>query len=503
MRPAFRTLALAAMLDLVSQNAVAQIAEAQAPVAGAESDVARFEELSDAFRSVYERVAPAVVLIRTSGDMELRLPRFHPRLEPRPEQGPDRSPRFSPRFGPDQGEGFSGVGSGVIVSQDGYILSNHHVIRNADSIEITLHDQRRLTAQVVGVDSLIDIALLKVDAEGLPTALLGSSQDLQIGQWVLAIGFPLDMGSTLTHGIISALGRQAEVIRGDGNIESFIQTNAVINPGNSGGPLLDLRGRIVGINTAISTKTGYFMGYGLAVPIDLAREAMDDLLEHGRVVRGYLGISMVKVDANMVREQQLNLEPPRGVFLDSIYADTPASRGGLARGDVVLSVEGHPVNEPNEVQTLIYGRDPGDSVGLTIVRSGNEQDVSIVLGEREQDQMLARGHRRIEQLGLTVAPLTAERAQELGFTSQIAQELSLRDTRTAVVVTEIDPQSPAADRGLQVHDILTQIDKSAVHSVDEFVDSLSRLEPGESALFWFWRADLGVDVRSLPIQRTE
>ena len=196
-----------------------------------------------------------------------------------------------------EGGQFSGLGSGVIVSADGYILSNHHVIRNADSIEVTLHDRRRLTARVVGVDSLIDIALLKVEAQNLPTADLGRSADLQIGEWVLAIGFPLGMGTTLTHGIVSALGRQADVIDGAGVIESFIQTNAVINPGNSGGPLLDLRGQVIGVNTAISTKTGYFMGYGLAVPIDLAHEAMNDFLEHGRVVRGYLGIAMGDVDA--------------------------------------------------------------------------------------------------------------------------------------------------------------------------------------------------------------
>ncbi|SVC24910.1 uncharacterized protein METZ01_LOCUS277764, partial [marine metagenome] len=281
--------------------------------------VARLEELSRAFRSVYERIAPAVVLIRTSGEMERRLPRFHPRIDPE-----------------NDGQ-FKGLGSGVIVSEDGYILSNHHVIRNADSIEVTLHDRRRLPARIVGVDSLIDIALLKVEAHGLPTAPLGRSEELQIGQWVLAIGFPLDMGSTLTHGIVSALGRQADVIHEDGNIESFIQTNAVINPGNSGGPLLDLRGRIVGINTAISTKTGFFIGYGLAVPIDLAHEAMDDFLEYGRVVRGYLGITMLEVNARLVRQESLGLEPPRGVFIDSIYSDTPAARSDLTRGDVVLS----------------------------------------------------------------------------------------------------------------------------------------------------------------------
>ena len=223
------------------------------PAGGQATGLERFEDLSRGFRSVYDRVAPAVVLIQTSGATR-QLPRFHPRIDP------------------GDGGGLSGLGSGVIVSEAGYILSNHHVIKGADSIQVTLHDRRRFPARVVGGDSLIDIALLQIDAPDLPVASLGRSEDLLIGDWVLAIGYPLGMGTTLTHGIVSALGRRARVIEAEYGIESFIQTNAVINPGNSGGPLLDLQGRVVGVNTAISTRTGFFMGYGLAVPIDLARK---------------------------------------------------------------------------------------------------------------------------------------------------------------------------------------------------------------------------------------
>ena len=456
-------------------------AQAQAQAQDESNGVARFEDLSRAFRAVYESVAPAVVLVRTSGSMEQRLPRFHPPLDPQ-----------------DGGE-YSGIGSGVIVSPDGYILSNHHVIQNAESIEVILHDRRRLVAHIVGVDSLIDIALLKVDADDLPTAQLGISADLQIGDWVLAIGFPLDMGSTLTHGIISALGRQAEVIRDVYRIESFIQTNAVINPGNSGGPLLDLRGRVIGINTAISTKTGYFMGYGLAVPIDLAHEAMDDFLQFGRVVRGYLGIKMVEVDAQLVSREGLDLGVPRGVFVDSISENTPAARSTLARGDVLLAIDGQTVNESNQVQMLIYGRDPGESVVLRVLRNGEELDVVVVLGEREDDRVLARGRRRVEQLGLTVASLDAQRATELGFGVDVARELGLANNQHAVVVVDIDPRGPAALRGIHVDDIITEIDRSTVESPEEFVRFVSRLEVGESALFWFWRHEVGIDVRALPI----
>lgn len=458
-----------------------------------DSDLAEFDRLSRAFRSVYERVAPAVVLIRTSGHHTLRLPRFHPPIEPR------QDPRREPRFGAPDDEQFSGLGSGVIVSSDGYILSNYHVIQDADSIQVTLQDRRRLAAVVVGIDSLIDIALLKVDAQNLPTVPLGRSADLQVGEWVLAIGFPLGMGTTLTHGIVSALGRQAAVIRGAYSIESFIQTNAVINPGNSGGPLLDLRGRIVGINTAISTKTGYFMGYGLAVPIDLARESMDDFLKYGRVVRGYLGIHMSEVDARLARLEGLRLDPLRGVFIDDIGSATPAARSELARGDVVLSIDGIAVNEPNQVQTLINGRDPGDQVTLLVQRGDQQRSVTVVLGEREDDRVLARGHERVERLGLTVEPLVAQRAQDLGFDTDTAKQLG-RPQAAGVVVVDIDPRSAAADRGLRIDDIIMEIDRSDITSAEDFVRTVARLESGQSALFWFWRRDAGMDVRALPIR---
>lgn len=448
---------------------------------GAQTGVERFEDLSRAIRGVYERVAPAVVLIQTSGDISDRLPRFHPRLDPE-----------------DGGE-FSGLGSGVIVSAEGYILSNHHVVRGADSIQVTLHDRRRYPARVVGVDSLIDIALLEIDAEDLPVATLGQSDGLLIGDWVLAIGYPLGMGTTLTHGIISALGRQAEVIQARYKIESFIQTNAVINPGNSGGPLLDLHGRVIGVNTAISTKTGYFMGYGLAVPIDLAREAMDDFLTYGRVVRGYLGITMLEVDAQLASRYGIQLHPPRGVYVDRIEVGAPADHSDLAIGDVVLAVDGRPVNEANEVQTLIYGRDPGEAVMLAVYRDGAERTVRVILGEREQDQLLALGQRRVQALGLTVATIDAEQAERLGFTQEVARQLEYGDDDEALVVIAVDPEGPAAAKGIRVDDIITEVDRTGVSSLEGFARSVSRLEAGKSALFWLWRREGGIDVRALRI----
>ena len=471
------TIAFIAALLVGTRPAGAQVpAESTQPLA----------DLSRAFRQAYEQVRPAVVLISatTRTWRKRTLPPFHPEIP----------------------EDFRGMGSGTIVSDDGYILSNYHVVAEADSIQVTLADRRTYRAKVIGFDSLIDIALLKVEAQGLPTVQLADSDLLQIGDWVLAIGHPLGMGSTLTHGIVSALGRQAGIFNPRSDeanryaIESFIQTNAVINPGNSGGPLLDLRGRVVGINTAISTHTGYYIGYGLAVPINLAREVVDDLLVHGRIVRGYLGVNMEsEMTPELIREHSLDMEQPRGVYLRDVQSNSPAERGGLRGGDVVLSLDGIEVNHFNHLQTLIYGRDPGETVSLQIMRQNQIHHVAVVLGEREDDQLLSEGHQRLAQLGLSVEPLPAELATELGFVGELAAELGFAQGEEPVVVVEVDPAGLAADKGIQVRDVITEVDQERVTSLEQFVLFVSKLEEGQSAFFWFWRPDTGINVRALRI----
>ena len=438
------------------------------------------EALGQAFNAAYNQVSPAVVLVTTIPHWRLskQLPRFHPPLDE---------------------EEWRGIGSGTIVSSDGYILSNYHVIKTADSITVTLSDRRVFDAEVVGFDSLIDIALLKIQTVGLPAVRLGDSDRLKIGDLVLAIGYPLGLGTTLTDGIVSALGRQAEVIDAAYRIESFIQTNAVINPGNSGGPLLNLRGEVVGINTAISTRTGYFIGYGLAVPINLAREAMNDILVHGRVVRGYLGVEMLEVTQDLVRERGLDMGRPTGVYIDNTLPGSPAERGGLQAGDILLRVAGRPVDLPNQVQTIIYGLDPGDTLTLGILRAGVQEPLQVMLGEREVDRLLARGRQRLSQLGLTVQVLTEEGAGEVGFTEEIATELGFAENDQTVVVTGVDPDGVAASKGIKVHDVITEIDQEHITSLEQLAHFVSRLEQGQAALFWFWRQDQGIDVRALRI----
>ena len=439
------------------------------------------EALGRAFNAAYEQVSPAVVLVTTTRPgrlSRLKLPRFHPAL-------PD--------------EDYKGIGSGTIISTNGYILSNYHVIEDADSIRVTLSDRRVFDAEVVGSDSLIDIALLKIQSADLPVVRLGDSDRLKIGDLVLAIGHPLGLGTTLTDGIISALDRQAAVIQGAYSIESFIQTNAVINPGNSGGPLLNLSGEVVGINTAISTRTGFYIGYGLAVPINLAREAIDDILTHGRVVRSYLGVEMLEVSQQLIEEKALNLKRPGGVYIDATLTGSPAELGGLRRGDVILAIDDHPVERPNQIQSLIYNKDPGDIIFLKLLRSDGQLNLEVTLGEREEDQLLARGQERISQLGITVQALTKDIAQEIGFTDEIAADLGFAKEEEAIVVLDVEPGGPAAAKGIKTRDVITEVDQQRITSVQQFTHFISGLEQGKSALFWFWRQDQGLGIRALRI----
>ncbi|MFA6108375.1 MAG: trypsin-like peptidase domain-containing protein [Candidatus Latescibacterota bacterium] len=439
------------------------------------------EVLGQAFRSAYLQAAPAVVLITTrhdgGGRRRAGLPPFHPEV-------------------PDEDQ-FDGMGSGTIVDPDGYILSNHHVVKGADSILVTLTDHRVFRAEVVGFDSLIDIALLRIQARGLPFLRLGDSDSLQIGDWVLAIGHPLGQGSTLTHGIVSAVGRQAQVLEDRYAIESFIQTDAVINPGNSGGPLLDAAGVVVGINTAITTRTGYYIGYGLAVPSNLALEAMQDILSHGRVVRGYLGVEMEEISQELNQRLGLGLERPLGVYLQQVLPGSPVARSGIRAGDVLVALAGRPVDRPNQVQAMIYNRDPGETVTLTVRRDGAEQTFSVVLGEREDDLLISRGRQRLERLGLSVASLSAEAAARLGFTRELAAGLGFPPGELPVVVAAVEPGGPAASRGLATDDLITEVDQQRIATPEQLTRALSVAAADQGALFWLWRPGQGVDLRVL------
>ena len=305
----------------------------------ADQAIAQLKTFNQAYTAIAERVTRSVVTIttkRTKDPVERgrRIPRFHQFQLPQPEEREN-----------------SGLGSGIIMSQSGYVLTNNHVIENADEITVVMNDNREYVAELVGRDELTDVAVVKIDANDLNPISIGNSDGVQIGEWVLAVGAPLDLRSTVTSGIVSAIGRSLDIIRNELSVEDFIQVDAAINPGNSGGALVNLDGELIGVNTAIATRNRGFVGYGFAIPIDLAKKVMDDIIAHGEVRRAYLGVGLRMVTA--AEADAFGLDRPKGVLIDLVMEGTPADRANFKRGDIVLEVNGETVNRPNHLQSII------------------------------------------------------------------------------------------------------------------------------------------------------
>ncbi len=414
---------------------------------------------SDAFVYIAERVVPTVVTIESSRLISTsELQKFHDRDELRD---------FFRFRVPDELRQ-QGSGSGIIVSPDGFILTNVHVVDKADRVRVVLQDNREYDASIVGLDPLTEVAVVKIAASDLPVAPLGNSDSVRVGEWVLAIGNPLELRSTVTAGIISAKEREIDIIDDTYSVESFLQTDAAINPGNSGGALVNLNGQVVGVNTAIATETGYSAGFGFAIPINLAKKIMFDLIDKGRVDRGYLGIAMQNIDEK--RARALSMDKPRGVFIDRVLRGSPAAEAGVRSKDVVLQVDTHQVTKSNQVQALIAKKSPGESVVLRIWRSGREMDLDVVLGRRQETIVTHRKptrERGPSGLGLTVESLTRERASEMKYTGPLG-----------VIVTGVVRLGPADDSGIMEDDIIVEIDDTRIESAHQFQESIQRLEPG-------------------------
>ena len=379
---------------------------------------------------------------------------------------PDRGPRereFQQR----------GLGSGVIVSADGYILTNNHVIDQVDTITVQLINEQVLPARVVGSDPRTDVAVLKVDAENLPYMRFGDSDELQVGEMVLAIGSPLGaaLAHTVTQGIVSAKGRSDLNILGGEGFENFIQTDAAINRGNSGGPLVNMRGELVGINTAIASQSGGFQGIGFAVPSNMARNVMESIIETGRVVRGFVGIQFQPVDESLARA--LDLPQARGIIVTEVVDDSPASEAGIQSEDVILKFNGRNIQSPSDFRRRIAEKMPGTEITLTINRDGEEQDVTVVLGEFPSDEIAAADQETIRDfVGFSVTDLTDE----------LAQRLRIRSNIQGVVVEEVDSNSPAARNGLRQGDVIVSLNRRPVTSVNEFHQGISTIDPGDVVL---------------------
>jgi len=351
-----------------------------------------------------------------------------------------------------------GLGSGVIISPDGYILTNNHVVDKATEIKVLLSDKRQLSGKVIGTDPKTDIAVIKIDASGLPTIALGDSSKLEVGDYAFAIGNPFGVGETATMGIISATGRNGLSIE---DYEDFIQTDAAINPGNSGGALLNSRGELIGINTAILSGGGGNQGVGFAIPINMAKYVMDEILKHGKVVRGYIGVGIQEVTPDLAKA--FHATPEKGALVGNVDPNSPGAKAGLQRGDVILELNGQPIEGPNDLRLKVGTMAPGTTVHLKVNRNGESRDVSLTLGEAPAGKGAAGA-----TPGGSAESSVMREVQVDELTNEIRQQLGLKPGTEGVVVTDVPDGSPASDAGLQRGDVIEQINRQPVKSVSDY-----------------------------------
>ena len=354
-----------------------------------------------------------------------------------------------------QGQPSEGFGSGFIISQDGYIVTNHHVIDGADEIEVSLQNRKSYAAALVGSDARTDIAVLKVDASDLPVAELGNIDSLKVGQWVLAIGSPFGFDYTATQGIVSALSRSLP--SNDSNYVPFIQTDVAVNPGNSGGPLFDLDGRVVGVNSQIYTRSGGYMGLSFAIPVNVVKDVVAQLREHGQVSRGWLGVTIQEVDRDLART--FGMDRPRGALVAAVSSDSPAAASGMEPGDVILSFNGKAVATSAKLPAIVGSTPVETMVDVVVLRAGAETTLQVTVGKLNETASNDTGpSKKGTVAGLTLKALDEEQKKEAGVSE-------------GLVVESIDPDSAAAASGLQSGDILLSLNRKPLTSVKEFRES--------------------------------
>jgi len=360
-------------------------------------------------------------------------------------------------------------GSGVIIAEDGYVVTNNHVINGADKVEVILEDKRTYEAKIIGRDPSTDLALLKIEEKALPFIKFGNSDAVEVGDWVLAVGNPFNLTSTVTAGIVSAKGRNLNLLQDQYRIEAFIQTDAAVNPGNSGGALLNTAGELVGINTAIASQTGTYNGYSFAVPVNLVKKVMDDLLAYGSVQRGFLGISIRDVDAKFAETE--NLKVLNGVYVNEVNAGSGSEEAGVKKGDVILKVDGVGVKTVSELQEQIGRHRPGEKVSLMIDRNGTEKTLMVTLKNQSGSTSLASKEEInvIKELGASFSELTNAEAQKLNL-------------RNGIKVTAIN-SGKLKSAGIRDGFIITQIDRQPIQGLESLQEAIAKAKSdGEEAL---------------------
>jgi serine protease Do len=377
------------------------------------------------------------------------------------------------------------LGSGFIIRADGYIVTNNHVVDGASDIKVKLPDGREFPAKVVGRDKQTDMALLKIDATGLPVLPFGDSDKLEVGQPVMAIGNPFGLEGTVTTGIVSAKGR----VIGEGPYDDFIQTDASINPGNSGGPLVNAARQVVGINTAIVSQSGGSVGIGFAIPINEAKGILLQLEAKGHVTRGWLGVAIQPMTDALAKA--LHLSEAKGALVAQVMNDSPAAKAGLQPGDVILEYDGQPVTKENDLPRLVAGTPIGRDVSVKVIRDSHPITLTAKIAELPLSQQVAAGTSERGRLGLRVQSLTPKLARELGSKDQ-----------SGVVVAGVQDGSPAADAGIQPGDVIVQVNRKPVHNVEEFRQAIQGQRAGESLLLLVHRKDtslfVAIDVGKTP-----
>ena len=463
------------LLTLGSWHAPEPLQAAGSPhaVAGSSDGPPNFAK--GGFADIAEAVTPAVVNITVRKEAAVPMSGF-PSDQLKEFFGMPELPKMPNRPGSPPGPEGHGAGSGVIITNDGFVLTNDHVVEGAKEITVTLPDNREFVGKVIGLDPQTDLAVIKIDGTDLPFVPWGNSGDLRVGEYVLAVGNPFGLNSTVTLGIVSALGRGGMGIT---QYEDFIQTDAAINPGNSGGALVNTRGELVGINTAIFSQSGGYQGVGFAVPTNLAKPVYESLVSTGKVVRGFLGVGIQAVTTDLADSFQL--EDSKGALVTNVVPGSPADEAGIKRGDVIVEYQGKPVLDPRNLQHHVIRTSIGSEVSMVVIRDGHKQTLHAKIREQVKSTQVAQAG----QMGASEGPLAGVAVQNLN--PGMAEQLGMADHVHGVVVMEVTPGSQAARAGLAEGDVISEINRTPVRSEEDFMKLTSSLKDKTSALIFIHR----------------